>query len=32
MGRYKNKITAHWMRHTFATWTLIDYSDKNKYH
>lgn len=29
MGRYKNKITAHWMRHTFATWTLIDYSDKN---
>lgn len=30
MGRYKNKITAHWMRHTFATWTLIDYSDKNK--
>ena len=30
MGRYKNKITAHWMRHTIATWTLIDYSDKNK--
>ena len=27
MGRIKNKITTHWMRHTFATWTLIDYAN-----
>ncbi|PHR72800.1 MAG: hypothetical protein COA66_05975 [Arcobacter sp.] len=27
MGRIDNRITAHWMRHTFATWTLMDYSN-----
>lgn len=29
MGRVKNRITSHWMRHTFATWTLLNYSEKN---
>lgn len=28
MGRINNKITTHWMRHTFATWTLIDYANE----
>jgi len=30
LGRTNNRITAHWLRHTFATWTLIDFSrEKN---
>lgn len=29
MGRIKNRITSHWMRHTFATWTLMSFSEKN---
>ncbi|MEA2050845.1 MAG: hypothetical protein U9O56_08955 [Campylobacterota bacterium] len=24
MGRKHNNITSHWMRHTFATWTIMD--------
>ena len=24
LGRTVNSITPHWMRHTFATWTIID--------
>lgn len=24
MGRTVNKITPHWLRHTFATWTIMD--------
>lgn len=24
MGRTVNNITPHWLRHTFATWTIID--------
>ncbi|MCT7535959.1 site-specific integrase [Aliarcobacter cryaerophilus] len=27
MGRKDNKITPHWLRHTFATWTIIDISN-----
>lgn len=30
LGRTEKRITPHWLRHTFATWTLIDFShDKN---
>lgn len=28
MGRNNNRITSHWLRHTFATWTLIDYCNE----
>ncbi len=28
MGRKKNNITPHWLRHTFATWTIMDVADK----
>lgn len=28
MGRNNNKITPHWMRHTFATWTIMDVANK----
>lgn len=28
MGRNLNTITPHWLRHTFATWTLIDIADR----
>ena len=28
MGRTTNRITSHWMRHTFATWTLIEFQNK----
>lgn len=24
MGRRSNSITPHWLRHTFATWTIMD--------
>ena len=24
MGRTSSKITPHWLRHTFATWTIMD--------
>jgi len=24
MGRITNPITSHWLRHTFATWTIMD--------
>lgn len=27
MGRTVNKITPHWLRHTFATWTIMDVAD-----
>ena len=30
MGRTENRITPHWMRHTFATWTVIDYAEGEK--
>jgi len=26
LGRTEKRITPHWLRHTFATWTLIDFS------
>lgn len=26
MGFITNNITPHWMRHTFATWTLLDFA------
>lgn len=29
MGRKENSITTHWLRHTFATWTLMDYAENN---
>lgn len=29
MGYKVNTITPHWMRHTFATWTLMDYAEAN---
>jgi len=29
MGRTIDKITPHWMRHTFATWAFIDYAAEN---
>lgn len=28
MGYKSKPITTHWMRHTFATWSLIDFSKK----
>jgi len=28
MGYKNKKITPHWMRHTFATWSLIDFAEK----
>jgi len=28
MGRTYKNITPHWLRHTFATWTLIDLAEK----
>ncbi|WP_026804813.1 site-specific integrase [Aliarcobacter lanthieri] len=28
LGYLYKKITPHWLRHTFATWTIIDYSIK----
>lgn len=28
MGRKKNNITPHWLRHTFATWTIMDVANK----
>jgi len=30
MGYNQKKITPHWMRHTFATWSLIDFSKNEK--
>ncbi len=27
MGRTINNITPHWLRHTFATWTIMDVAD-----
>jgi integrase len=29
MGYSIKTITPHWMRHTFATWALIDFADSN---
>lgn len=30
LGRTEKRITPHWLRHTFATWTIIDFSrEKN---
>lgn len=28
MGRTIKKITPHWLRHTFATWTIMDIAEK----
>jgi integrase len=28
MNRTVNKITPHWLRHTFATWTIIDIAER----
>lgn len=28
MGYKRKKITPHWMRHTFATWSLIDFANE----
>lgn len=28
MGRTTKRITPHWLRHTFATWTIMDIADR----